>query len=646
MKTNYTYKVIYRRLIILFAVIIAVSAQGKVRLPRLISDGMVLQRESLLTIWGWADPKETVVVKFLGESYQAKADKKGEWKIVLPAQKDGGPYTIQVNEIEIKDILIGDVWLCSGQSNMELPVRRVLDLYGEEVKQADNPLIRQFRVPMRYNFAREETDLQGGEWKSVTPANILDFSAVAYFFAKELYDRYKVPIGFINTAIGGSPAEAWMSKDALKNYPHYMEAARICANQAYIDSIRNEESQRDYQWHTVLNQKDKGVSQWNKEQLDDADWSLISLPGYWADKGVGQVNGSLWFRKNFEVSESLAGKPSVLRLGCIIDADSAFINGIFVGTISYQYPPRIYNIPVGLLKEGINNITVRVINNAGRGGFVEEKPYKIIVGKEEIDLTGNWRYKIGAEMTPAGSQTFFQYKPMGLYNGMIAPFRNYGIKGFLWYQGESNTGKPQEYATLFPDLINDWRAKWNNPQMPFIYAQLPNFMKAQTQPVESGWAELREAQRQTLQLPYTGMAVTIDIGEWNDIHPLNKKAVGHRLALEARRVAYDDHQAESTGPVYESMRVEGNSIILTFSSTGTGLYSNLVLKGFAVKGESGRYVWADAVVLADSKVKVWSDQVQSPVAVRYAWADNPEGANLKNKEGLPASPFTTEDTRK
>ena len=631
----------YRIIFLLILSISAATIQSAVKLPRLISDGMILQRDTPLQLWGWASPKESVTIRFMDKAYQTKADKKGDWNITLPAQPAGGPYTIQINEITVKDVLIGDVWLCSGQSNMELPIRRTLDLYADEIKEASNPQIRQFRVPMRYNFQKEESDLQGGVWKSVTPSNILDFSAVAYFFAMDLYNKYKVPVGIINTAIGGSPAEAWVSSDGLKNYPHYLEAANLCANPAYVDSIRKLESDRNREWQTDLSLKDKGINKWNKDDLNIADWPVISLPGYWADKGVGQINGSLWFRKEFNVSASMAGRTGVLRLGCIVDADSAFVNGTFVGTISYRYPPRIYTIPAGVLREGKNNITVRVISNSGKGGFVEDKPYKIIADNTEIDLSGEWKYQIGAEMPAADSQTSFHYKPIGLYNGMIAPFKNYKVKGFLWYQGEANATRAKEYKTLLPDLINDWRSKWNNPQLPFIYAQLPNFMKVQKLPAESGWAELREAQRLTLTLPYTGMAINIDAGEWNDIHPLNKKTVGHRLALEAQRVAYSE-DIVSSGPMYEGMKVEGNSIILSFSSVGSGLYSNLDLEGFSIAGSDDKYTWANAVVLSNNKVKVWSDQIQNPVSVRYAWADNPEGANLKNKEGLPASPFQAE----
>ncbi|MDR0349683.1 MAG: hypothetical protein LBH90_09365 [Tannerella sp.] len=615
--------------------------RAEIKLPKLFADGMVLQRDRNITVWGTADAGEAVSVRFLGKSFTTVADAGGDWSVTLPPAKAGGPYVMTVNEVEIRDILTGDVWLCSGQSNMELPIHRVMDLYADEVKLINNPMIRQFRVPMHYNFKEEETDLQGGAWKTATQEHIPDFSAVAYFFAKDLYDTYKVPVGIINTGIGGSPAEAWISTDGLKNYPHYLQAARTCADPAYIDSVRKLEAERNSEWHATLSLKDKGINRWNKDGVDISDWPVISLPGYWADKGVEQINGSLWFRREFDLPASAAGKTGILRLGCIVNADSAFVNGTFVGTTSYQYPPRIYTVPAGVLREGKNNVTVRVISSAGRGGFVEEKPYRIIAGDVETDLTGDWKYRTGAEMPPAGSQTFFHYTPTGLYNGMIAPLANYGIKGFVWYQGESNVSRAEEYKTLFADLINDWRSKWNNPRLPFIYAQLPNFMKARKEPSESGWATLREAQRQALALPHTGMAVTIDAGEWNDIHPLNKKTAGRRLALEAQRVAYGE-DIVSSGPVYEGMTVEGNSIILTFSSVGSGLYTNLDLQGFAIAGEDRRYVWANAVVLSGNKVRVWSSQVQNPVSVRYAWADNPEGANLRNKEGLPAAPFTTE----
>lgn len=628
--------------IMLLTLLCTVSGRASVKLPVLISDGMVLQRDTELKLWGWASENESIEISFLNKSYKTTADSNGKWEVSLPPQQAGGPYQIQINDISIHDILIGDVWLCSGQSNMEIPIRRVLDLYQQEVSQINNPYIRHLKVPLNYNFEKTNDDLNGGSWKSATPENILDISAVAYFFAKELYDKYKVPIGLLNSSAGGSPIEAWLSKDALKQFPSDLQTAEQFAQVGYIDSIRAQEKKIANQWYSTLNQKDKGISDWFKSDLNTFDWGTINLPGYWVDKGIGNINGSFWFRKDFELPASMVGKPALLRLGCIVDSDSAYINGKFVGTTSYQYPPRIYTIPLGILHEGKNSVAVRVINSIGKGGFVEDKPYQVIVGDESIDLTGEWKYKLGAEMKPLAPQTFFQYKPMGLYNGMIAPVIDYPIKGVIWYQGEANTSKPTEYSALLSALITDWRMKWNRADLPFILAQLPNFMMAKEQPSESNWAMLREAQSKVLEIPNTGMTVNIDLGEWNDIHPLNKKEVGHRLALCAMKIAYDDKKIISSAPRYNSMVVDGNKITLSFTEIGNGFASTEKLKGFAIAGEDKQFVWADAKIEGD-KVIVWSDKVKSPLAVRYAWADNPEGANLRNKEGLPSSPFRTDN---
>ena len=630
---------IFRISFIILIVFLPLLGRTEVKLPRLIGNGMVLQRDVPLKIWGSASPREKINVKFNNQDYRAVANAKGSWEIALPAMPAGGPFEMQINNLILKDILIGDVWLCSGQSNMELPVRRVLYLYQHEIEKVNNPNIRQFRVPLRYNFTVSENDMQGGTWVSATQQNIYDFSAVAYFFANELYQKYHVPVGLINNAIGGSPAEAWLSSEALKKYPELLKESQECAQPGYIDSVLNAENAYRKSWFSELNKKDKGVSVWSKENADFSSWPQMSIPGYWADKFSSQKNGSVWFHREFNIPDSLAEGNAVLRLGRIIDSDSAFVNGTFVGTVSYQYPPRIYNIPKGLLKKVTNSITVRVISQSGKGGYVEEKPYEIRIGSQVVDLTGDWQFHSGAEMQPMASQTFFQYKPMGLFNGMINPLLDFAIKGAIWYQGESNTGRTREYAQLFPDLIDNWRAKFNNPELPFLYVQLANLGSTPKQPQESGWAELREVQRKTLEKPHTGMAVAIDLGEWNDIHPLNKKEVGRRLSLEAQRVAYNETAIVSSGPELESAEIDGNAVVLTFSSVGSGLYANSVLEGFAIAGENGRFEWANAVVIAKNKVKVWSEGVGSPQTVRYAWADNPGNANLKNKEGLPASPF-------
>jgi sialate O-acetylesterase len=630
--------------------LISSFAFTQVRLPKLIANGIVLQRDVPLKIWGWAYPNENINISFNGEEYKCSADENGNWQTVIPAQKaNSTPQTMTVkasNTVRVNDILVGDVWLCSGQSNMAMMLYETVELYGEEIMKINNPYIRQYSTPLHYNFQQPENDLSDGmwkgEWRTATPENIMMFSAAACFFAQNLYDKYQIPIGLINSSVGGSPAEAWISAETLKRYPEYFKEAEKCADNNYVENTMKLDRENTVNRTAELNKHDSGLSKWHKAEVDDSDWSEISLPGYWMDKDIDLTYGVIWFRKEIDVPESMTGKDGVLRLGCIVDSDSTFINGVYAGNITYQYPPRIYPFKAGLLKKGRNLIAVRVVCDGKYGGFVEEKPYKITVGDESIDLTGQWKYKIGAKLsTPMQPTTTFHYKPLGLYNGMIAPLVNFPIKGVIWYQGESNAERPDEYASLFPDLIKDWRDKFNNPQLPFIFAQLPNFMKSQKMPVESEWAAFRNVQRKALDIPYTGMAVTIDIGEWNDIHPLNKKELGRRLALEAQRVAYNELLV-GQGPLYKSMKVEDNSIILTFTSVGSGIYTNLDLHGFAIAGEDGRYVWANAVVVAKDKVKVWNTSVKNPVSVRYAWADNPDDANLKNKEGLPASPFQTE----
>lgn len=621
------------------------QAAAEVKLPRLISNGAVLQRDEPLTIYGWADPRERVVVEFLGKTVRTKADRKGSWSIDLPATPAGGPYTMKINDKEIRNVLFGDVWLCSGQSNMELWIRRVLDLYQDEISRVNNPNIRLFRPSSRNDFETPQQDYKDGDWLPATQEHIMDFSAAAYFFADELYKKYKVPIGLISTAIGGSPAESWLSGSKNKKY-----LDRWLTDQARIDSIRaaiksKQGEQKPYNFFEELNRQDPGVSKWSKDDVDVSGWPVISLPCYWSEKGVDLEMGSIWFYKEFDLPDSLAGRSAVLRLGRIIDSDSAFVNGTFVGTVSYQYPPRIYNIPAGTLKAGKNQLMVRVISQGGKGGFEVEKPYEVRVGSQAIDLTGDWKYHIGASLKkpeglPPGD---LQFRPGGLYNGLISPATRFRLKGVIWYQGESNAGRAGEYRQLFKDVIIDWRTQFNQPDLPFLYVQLTNLGLPSRQPVESGWAELRDAQRRALDLPYTGMAVTIDIGEWNDLHPLNKKEVGRRLALEAMRIAYGENEIVSSGPLYQSMEVKDDHIILTFSSTGSGLFTNSHLDGFQIAGSDGKFIWANAVVLAKNKVKVWNRDVVSPVAVRYAWSDNPAESNLKNREGLPASPFTTED---
>jgi sialate O-acetylesterase len=613
---------------------------AEVKLPRLIADGMVLQRDTVVKIWGWADPAERVRVVFNGTTYRTKAGKDGSWEVRLAATPAGGPHEMQINEQVLGNILVGDVWLSSGQSNMELPIRRVLDLYADEIDQVNNTHIRMFRSSTRTDFENPQSDYPDGAWREATPEHIMDFSAVAWFFADELYRKYGVPIGIVSTAIGGSPAESWLSPGSVDEFLSDWQVLKDQWDAAQAEALKD--GTEPYIWQKEVNRLDEGAGLWSGKNVDVSDWALMSLPGYWSDKGLELRNGSVWFHKTFEVPESLVNADAVLRLGRIIDSDSAFVNGVFVGTTSYQYPPRIYPLPSGVLKPGVNTVMVRVFSQGGRGGLVEEKPYELRLGSEVIDLSGDWHYHVGAELNPPRSRVSNPgFMPGGLYNGLIHPAVNYGFNGVIWYQGESNAGRAHVYRQLFEDMIKDWRNRLGVADLPFIYAQLANLGVPSKQPVETGWAALQDAQRRVLALPNTGMAVTYDIGEWNDIHPLNKKELGRRLALEAYRVAYNDAEVVSSGPLYESAEIKGNSMVLTFSSVGSGLYANSLLQGFQIAGEDGVFVWANAVVLTKNTVRVWSSQIPDPSVVRYAWDGNPSDANLKNKEGLPASPFST-----
>lgn len=636
--------------VLLLALGLALPLGAQVKLPRLISDGMVLQRDTELKIWGWASPGENVTVEFAGGKYNTTADAAGEWLVVLPPMKEGGPFKMTIdasNKLTVCDILVGDVWLCSGQSNMELPVRRVRPLYEAEIAATENNMIRSFTVPKVFVFSGPQSDLTGGKWVAAGPETVPDFSAAAWFFAKEINRTCGVPVGILTSAFGGSPAEAWISEESLKEFPAYYNDLQQLKSDSYISNIETDDRLRIAEWYSKLSMTDAGhltpgVS-WFDENLNTDEWKSFNVPGYWSATQLRGTNGTVWFRKELDIPARAAGLPGTLNLGRIVDADSAFLNGKFIGTVSYQYPPRWYTIPAGLLKEGRNVLTVKVISNFGDGGFVPDKTYELAAGDFRTSLEGEWKYKVGAVMPPLRGQTFFGYKPAGLYNAMLAPLLDFSIRGILWYQGESNAGRPEEYKRLLPALIRDWRHSFGQGDLPFLLVQLPNFMEAGETPGESGWALFREAQAEVLKLPATGMAVTYDIGEWNDIHPLNKKDVGIRLAVAARKVAYGETDVVYSGPTFRSMTVKGRKMIISFDNTGSGL----TVRGgrrpghFAVAGDDMKFVWADARIKG-SQVVLKSRKVKKPVAARYAWADNPAGANLYNKEGLPAAPFRTD----
>ncbi|HEY4155949.1 MAG TPA: sialate O-acetylesterase [Puia sp.] len=632
----------------LFLCLAETSAQ--VRLPRLISDGMVLQRDSRIKVRGWAAPGEQVVLNFHGQTDTVRAGADGKWALELLPLKAGGPFSMEIratNRIIIKNILIGEVWLCSGQSNMVLPMERVKERYPAIIARAANPDIRQFFVPLHYDFNKPQDELPDGHWTAADPQTVLQFSAAAYFFARALYEKYHVPIGLINASVGGSPVEAWMSEEALTEFPGEMQRVEKFRNARFTDSIREADQRISTDWNELLQKKDSGLQEaipWFDTAYDASGWKEMIVPGYWDEQGLTLKNGVVWFKKEIRVPASMTGKPAKLLLGRIVDRDFVYVNGRLSGTTGYQYPPRRYELPAGLLRPGRNEIVIRVISNSGRPGFIKDKPYQLTAGGKTIRLAGSWKYKTGAGMPPLPPAVFLQYKPLGLYNGLIAPVTHYTIKGVIWYQGESNTGRAADYRHLFSAMIKDWRKKWNQGDFPFLYVQLPNYgIPSVPLSGKSDWAELREAQLKTLDLPNTAMAVTIDIGEWNDLHPLDKQDVGERLALAARNLAYGEKHLEYSGPLYQSMKVEGKKIILRFTHTGTGLLAKGgELKAFAIAGADHQFLPASAKIV-NGKLMVWNNKLAQPRSVRYAWADNPAGANLYNKEGLPASPFRTNE---
>jgi sialate O-acetylesterase len=620
---------------------------GQIRLPKLISDGIILQRNEKVKIWGWASPKEKIKLEFKSKTYSTETDEKGNWAIILPAQKAGGPYEMVLkasNKITIKDILFGDVWICSGQSNMELPMERVKEKYGEVIKNSKNSNIRQFLVPDKYDFKKPQTDLDSGNWIAANPETVLSFSAVGYFFAKEIYEKRHIPIGLINSALGGSPVESWMSDEALKSFPKVYEEVQKFKNDELIKQIEFNDKKSSDDWYNELNAKDKGLldknSQWSQSNFNDLDWAQMEIPGFWADQSIGNVNGVVWFRKEIEVPKAMVGQPAKLFMGRIVDQDFVYVNGAMIGTTGYQYPPRRYEVKSTVLKEGKNTIAIRVINNSGSGGFVLDKPYFLAVGNDTIDLRGKWKYKLGAEMKPLQGPTFIRWKPEGLYNAMIAPLLNMKIKGVLWYQGEANTYNAKEYAKTFPAMIKNWRTKWGQGDFPFLFVQLANFMEDFPEPRESNWAALRQSQLETLKVPNTGMAVIIDVGEWNDIHPLNKEAVGHRLALLARKITYGETKITASSPIPSVSIFEKDKAIITFANVGSGLTikNGSELKSFAISNDGVNFVWAKAKIVGN-KVEVWNEKISNPTVVRYAWDNNPAAANLFSKEGLPSTPF-------
>lgn len=628
------------------------NAATTLQVADVFSDNMVLQRDIPIPVWGTARPGESIQVQFNHQTRHTTTAPDGQWRIDLPAQSAGGPFKLQVigpDTLNFCNVLVGEVWLCSGQSNMAMSVNEV-EQAEIEIAGADYPLIRLFNV----DHVTSPIPLRGKcgvDWEICTPRSAANFSAVGYFFGRHLHQKLNIPIGLINASYGGTMIEAWTSARSLRNIDNlHSDLVSLEKFAAGDSSFIREYHTRLTAWKINFNGADPAFQNpaqtWKDADFDASHWDSMAVPGLWQTAELANFDGAVWFRTEFSVSSTGAGKDAVLSLGPIDDIDVTWLNGIYLGSGEQWDVPRQYTIPAGILKAGPNVLAIRVHDTGGPGGIwgeVNQYFLKTSSG-DSIPLAGNWRYQqsLTASQIPPRPLSFDNPNcPTVLFNGMVSPLIPYALRGVIWYQGESNCWNAWQYRTLFPLLINDWRQHWHQGDFPFLYVQLANFLAPATEPEESDWAELREAQLMTLATKNTGMAVIIDVGDAVDIHPKNKQAVGNRLALIARKQVHRE-KIEASGPIFQSQKRRGNQIQLTFKYLAGGLkIKGEVLQGFTIAGADRKFYRAQAKIKG-AKVLVWSDQVPEPVAVRYGWAANPP-CNLYNQAGLPASPFRTDN---
>lgn len=650
-----------KKILLLAVTLLTVSfADAEISLPQLFQSGMVLQRGKLIPIWGKAAPGELVTVRFNKKQYATTADAHGSWRINLPKMKAGGPYTLTVGNHVLTNILVGDVWLLSGQSNIDVTIERVYPQYPQEIDSYENNDVRLFRV-------QNETDVHGVRddikptsinWKPLNKENAWLFSAVGYFLGKRMQEKTNVPQGIIVNSWGGTPIEAWISKDSLeRDYPMLVKRAQFFQSDDYVKSQTQTNMQADRQWQKLLQESDAGILQnWAAPDCDDANWQSINQND-WSWRGCGSV----WLRQHIIINKEHAGKPARLLLGTLFDQDITYLNGKEIGHTYYQYPPRRYDIPEGLLKEGDNVIAVRFINKYGAVHFIPEKPYMLCFGddrcsqnpmpKDAIPLAPTWKVNVGTELPncPSGDVSL-QNIPTTLYNAVLHPLAPYAINGVVWYQGESNTGNPAPYADYLKKLMGCWRDRWQDPKMPFVIVQLANYdgrqqsgfprpITPQTAPMNSGWAQLREAQRTAAKAdPRAELAVINDLGETVDIHPLRKKEVAERVALCFDRLIYNNKV--NLAPEVIASEVQDGKIILTLDQPiqAGDLYE------FEAAAADGDKVFQNVKATAeDNRITLILPEGFHPMstvyAVRYAWKDNPATANVRSLTGLPMSSF-------
>ena len=650
-----------KKLVFIFVALLCASLmEAKVTLPQLFQSGMVLQRGKVIPVWGKADAGEVVTIQFNKKQYTVTADAEGKWRIDLPKMKAGGPYQLTVGELVIDNVMIGDVWLLSGQSNIDVHIERVYPQYAQEVDNYENDQIRLFRVQNDTDTHGVRDDIRPTSinWKPLNKQNAWPFSAVGYFLGKRMYEKNKVAQGIIVNSWGGTPIEAWISKDSLEHdYPMLVKRTQFFQNDEYVKAQAQANMQAERQWQKILHESDPGIKQnWTSADYDDSAWQTINQWN-WGWRGTGTV----WLRQHIIIDKVHAQKPARLLLGTLFDRDVTYLNGQQIGQTGYQYPPRRYDIPEGLLREGDNVITVRFINKYGMVHFIPEKPYLIAFGddrcsqnpmpKDVIPLSEEWKFSVGAEMPncPSGDISL-QNIPTTLYNAVLYPLAPYALSGVVWYQGESNTGNPAPYADYLKKLMGCWRDCWQDQQMPFVIVQLANYdgrqqtafprpITLQTEPVNSGWAQLREAQRLTVKADARAeLAVINDLGETVDIHPLRKKEVAERIGICFDRLVYNNKV--NLAPEVTASEMKDNKIVLTLDQPVEAgeIYS------FEVAARDGDCVFQNVKAHAEgNKITLTLPKDFHPLskvyAVRYAWKDNPIMANVRSQAGLPMSSF-------
>ncbi|MCU0450460.1 MAG: sialate O-acetylesterase [Bernardetiaceae bacterium] len=625
------------------------------RLAKVFGNGMVLQRDAPLPVWGWADPGEKITVKLAGQTQTARANPEGRWQVTFAALPAGGPHTLAVAgktaQLALSDVLVGEVWICSGQSNMEWTLKQAYS--PETIRQwASQPLpIRHLKV--RNHLAVQPlADLaEVSGWQGISPETLPDFTAVGFHFARELQAKLNVPIGLVNTSWGGTHSETWTSRQALLTHPELAPAVeRIPPSLDQMAEAKKAASQALLErFQPGLNGQPLDEAAAPRPDFDDSAWPTMQLPAFWEGAGLPNLDGVVWFRYKFELTAAEAQAGGELHLGPIDDRDVTYLNGQVVGRTQAYTIPRVYALPAGTLRAGTNVLAVRVDDTGGSGGlYGQPNQLKLVLGNQtEKSLVGSWKCRVASTLATNGVSPN-DYATL-LFNAMLRPVVPLAMRGVIWYQGESNADRAYQYRQAFPLMINDWRQQWGR-DFPFYFVQLASF-KAAGGDAQRGstWAELREAQSLALALPNTGMAVTLDIGETDDIHPRNKHDVGGRLAKVALNQTYRQPTPDQ-GPTWDATPVQASNgqVTLQFKQ----VYEGLVVKnpygyinGFYLAGADQKFYPAQAFLVGDGRsgqVVVRCPQVPQPVAVRYAWADDPHDVNLFNSAGLPAAPFRTD----